>query len=213
MNQINLFKWMIYAGGILIMSFGIALTIWAAILGVSPWDSFHLGLTYISPFNYGQISQFVGAVAILIGMILGVKPKIGTVLNMIIVGWLINRFLELLPDILHEINALSLAVFLIGVILNGVGTALYISADKGIGPRDSMMMGVNKRFGIRIGLARTILEVLVVTLGFLLSGPIGIGTILFSLTIGFFVDKSFNILRKIPVFEALYQEKGAAVNN
>lgn len=197
MKQMNLLRWGIYSLGILVMSFGIALTIWAQIVGVSPWDSFHLGLTYITPLNYGQISQIVGGIAILIGMALGVRPKLGTVLNMIIVGWLINRFLEILPKILTEISWLSLSVFMSGVLLSGIGTALYISADKGIGPRDSMMVGLNKKFGIRIGVARTILEVLVVSLGFILAGPIGLGTILFSLTIGIFVDRSFVVLKKI----------------
>jgi uncharacterized membrane protein YczE len=83
----------------------------------------------------------------------------------------------------------------------GMGTALYICADAGIGPRDSMMVGLHKKFGIRNGLARTILDVLVVCLGFLLSGPIGIGTVIFSLTIGFFVEKSSKFLKKFKILQ------------
>jgi len=202
LKKTELIRWLVYMMGIGIMSLGISLTVWAAVLGVSPWDSFHLGLTNYLPLNFGQISQLVGAFAIVIGMFLGVKPKVGTILNMILVGWLINIFLDHLPaNIVDEYSVITFVVFIFGIMNYGMGTALYICADAGIGPRDSMMVGLHKKFGIRIGLARTILEVLVVCLGFLLSGPIGIGTVIFSLTIGFFVEKSSKFLKKFKILQ------------
>jgi uncharacterized membrane protein YczE len=197
LQAVNFRKWTLFFSGLVIMSFGIALTIWAKILGVSPWDSFHLGLTNYLPLNYGQVSQVVGAVAILIGMLLGVKPKWGTVLNMVIVGWLINLFLDILPQgVVTAFRSQTFAVFLAGVILSGIGTGLYIAADAGIGPRDSIMVGINQKLGIKIGLARTFLEAAVVVLGFSLKGPVGIGTVFYPFTIGFFVDRTLFAVKK-----------------
>ncbi len=208
MQKNEILRWAVFTVGIIVMSFGISLTVWAAVFGVSPWDTFHLGLSNYVPLNFGQITQLVGAGAIIIGMFLGVKPKLGTIINMVCVGWLINIILKYLPDdIVTEISAVTIVIFLFGVMITGVGTGLYISADAGIGPRDSMMIGLNKTFGIRIGLARTILEVLVVSLGFFLSGPIGFGTIIFSFSIGFFVEKTLKLIKKVQVFELKAQEQ------
>lgn len=190
-------RWLLFCQGIILLSFGLSLTVWAKVMGVGPWDSFHLGLTNYIPFNFGQVVQLVGAVAILIGMVLGVKPKLGTILNMLGIGWLANFFLSLFPSgFLVKIGPTSFLVFMAGVVISGVGTGLYIAADVGIGPRDSIMVGFNKKFGIRVGYARTILEVTAVILGFLLGGPIGIGTIIFSLTVGFVVEKTLKSLGK-----------------
>lgn len=190
-NRNSIIKWILFTLGIVCLSFGISLTVQAKVLGVSPWDSFHLGLLHYLPFNFGQICQGVGAVAILIGMLLGIKPKLGTILNMLFIGWLVNFFLDVsLISNINTVNLFAFLVFILGVIFCGIGTGLYIAADVGIGPRDSIMVGLNKKFGIKIGIARTFLEVTVVILGFLLSGPIGIGTVIFSLTIGYFVEKT-----------------------
>lgn len=210
MKKSEIIRWLIYVIGIGIMSIGISLTVWAAVLGVSPWDSFHLGLTNYLPLNFGQITQLVGAFAIVIGMFLGVKPKVGTILNMILVGWLVNIILYHLPaNIVNEYSVITFIVFIFGIMNYGMGTALYIYADTGMGPRDSIMVGLNRKFGISIGLARTILEVTVVCLAFLLSGPVGIGTVIFSLTIGFSVEKSSNFIKKFKIlqFEQVDQVK------
>lgn len=189
-------KWLLYFIGISIMSFGIALTVWAKVWGVSPWDTFHLGLTNYVSLSFGQVVQVVGAVAIAIGALLGVIPKIGTILNMIIVGWLLNVLLGLFPpDTLTEYSVVSFSVFVFGILFSGIGTGLYIAADVGIGPRDSIMVGLNRKFGINISRARTFIEILAVIMAFMLAGPIGIGTILFSVTIGRVVEKTLNLHR------------------
>ena len=198
MKKTDIKKWLLFSIGITIMSLGISLTVWAKVWGVSPWDTFHLGLVNSFGLNFGQIVQLVGAVAIVLGALLGVMPRLGTILNMLIVGWLANFFLGLFPsDLLGELNIFSFLIFIVGIIFSGVGTGLYITADVGIGPRDSIMIGLNRKFGIRIAYARTSLEITVVILGFLLAGPIGIGTVLFSLTIGFVVEKTIKLYKAI----------------
>lgn len=196
MINIKLRKWLLFSIGISIMSLGISLTVSAKVWGVSPWDTFHLGLVNSLGLNFGQIVQLVGAAAIVLGAFLSVMPRLGTILNMIFVGLLANFFLNLYPpDIFEEYSIISFLVFVIGIVFSGIGTGLYITADVGIGPRDSIMIGLNRKFGIRIAHARTFLEITVVILGFFLAGPIGIGTVLFSLTIGYVVEKTIKIYK------------------
>lgn len=192
----KIIKWMLFFLGILFLSLGISLMIWAQAVGLAPWDSFHLGLTNYLPFNVGQICQFVGAIAVVIGMLLGVMPKLGTILNTIVIGWLVNIFLDIFPkNNFIRIDSITIITFVLGLIVCGIGSGLYISADLGIGPRDSIMIGLNRKLGIKIGVARTFLEISIAILAFLLSGPIGIGTIIFSLSIGFFIEKTLKFLR------------------
>ena len=196
-------KWLLYFVGISIMSLGISLTVWAKVWGVSPWDTFHLGLTNYVNLSFGVMVQLVGAVAIVIGIFLGVIPKLGTILNMIIVGWMLNILLGLFPpDALTEYSVISFSVFVFGILCSGVGTALYISADVGIGPRDSIMVGLNRKYGINIARARTFIEITAVFLAFMLAGPIGIGTILFSLTIGRVVEKTLKLHKAYRSYKA-----------
>lgn len=204
MNKTVIKKWLLFCQGIVVLSFGLSLTVWAKVMGVGPWDSLHLGLTNYIPFNYGQVVQLVGAAAILLGMVLGVKPKLGTILNMLGIGWLANYFLSIFPaNTLMKIGPASFLIFIAGVVISGIGTGLYITADVGVGPRDSIMVGLNKKFGIRVGYARTILEVSAVIIGFLLGGPIGIGTIIFSLSVGFVIERTLRVFRKSSSLKTL----------
>ena len=203
MNNSSIKKWLLFSQGITTLSLGIALTVWAKVWGVSPWEVFHLGLMNHLNFNFGQIVQLVGAVAIVLGAFLGVIPKLGTILNMLIIGWLANFFLGLFPaNTLQEFSIVSFLVFIIGILCCGIGSGLYIAADVGIGPRDSIMIGLNRKFGIRIARARTFMEITVVILGFILAGPIGIGTLLFSVTIGHVVEKTLNLYKAYSLAKA-----------
>lgn len=186
-------KWTLFFIGITLLSLGITIMIWAKALGVSPWDVFHLGLVYHSSLNYGQVIQGIGLIVIVLSLFLGVKPGLGTVLNMLVIGWEVNFFLAH-PFVPLPHNLWSLFLYLIlGTAFIGVGTGLYIGANTGAGPRDSLMIGFQKKFGWPVGRARTILELLVLFIGYLLSGPVGIGTLIYSLTIGFFVEKTIRV--------------------
>lgn len=193
-------KWLLFSQGITILSIGIALTVWAKVWGVSPWDAFHLGLMNYLDLNFGQIVQLVGAVTIVLGAFLGVIPKLGTILNMFVIGWLANFFLGLIPaNTLGEFSIVSFLIFVLGIICCGVGSGLYIAADVGIGPRDSIMVGLNRKFGIRISRARNSIEITAALLGFILAGPIGIGTILFSLTVGHVVEMTLKLHKSYSI--------------
>ncbi|MEG6511821.1 membrane protein [Desulforamulus ruminis] len=175
--------------GLFIFGFAISLMVKAG-LGVASWDVLHLGLTHYLSFTFGQIMIGSGVICVIVAVFLGVRPTLGTVLNMIFIGVfvdLINK-MALLPDPVS--NAWRWSYLLFGIVLCGLATGLYITAALGTGPRDSLMVGLHQVTGWRIGPVRTLIEVSVVLLGYLLSGPIGWGTLVFSLTIGWTTEYS-----------------------
>ncbi|KJS65544.1 MAG: hypothetical protein JL50_17530 [Peptococcaceae bacterium BICA1-7] len=170
--------------GFFIYGLSIVLVVKAG-LGVSPWDVFHLGAANYLPFTFGQIMIGAGFLCIAISLPMGVRPRSGTILNMIFIGVFTDLIIAggWIPEA-DDYLARSLYL-VVGVLSCGLATGVYITANMGTGPRDSLMMGLHHITGWRIGVVRTIIEVAVTLLGFLLGGPVGLGTVAFSLTIGF----------------------------
>lgn len=167
--------------------FGISIVlILEANLGLSPWDVLHNSLTRYLPFTFGQIMIGTGILCVGIAYPMGVKPQIGTILNMILIGVFVDLIMDWGWISGAEGYLQQYLYLLIGVGGCGLGTAGYMTAYLGTGPRDSLMMGLHRLTGKGVGVVRTIIEVVVVTLGFLLGGKIGVGTLIFSLTIGWF---------------------------
>ncbi len=128
-----LMRWTFYFAGLLILSFGVSLTIKGKALGISPWDAFHYGLFQHFGLSVGQWSIVVGAVIVaLTCLFTRTLPKIGAILNMVLMGMFIDFFSFLLP----ETHAFSLAAvcFSIGLPLIGHGVGIYVSAGLGAGP-------------------------------------------------------------------------------
>ncbi len=180
-------RFLVFMVGIFLISLGVVFMI-NATLGVAPWETFHIGLEMHLPLSLGQVMQIVGLILIIISYFLGVKPNLGTILNMILIG----VFIDLITYLGFTSNPESMLVrilFLcIGIFFYGFGTGMYISANWGPGPRDSVMVAINQRSTVRIAYVRGGMELTVLGLGFLLGGPVGIGTVVFSLTIGFIVE-------------------------
>lgn len=160
-------------------------------LGVDPWNVLHLGIHLRTPLSLGRVVQLTGLAIIIASAFLKVKPDVGTLLNMIFIGF----FMDVVHGVgyLPVFNALwaRMVSLVTGVAIVGVGTALYISAGLGAGPRDSLMMAIHRQTSVRIGLVRTAIEVAVTAAGFLLGGPVGVGTVLYALTVGIFVEAGF----------------------
>jgi uncharacterized membrane protein YczE len=169
----------LYAG-LPLYGFSAALLIEAR-LGLDPWDVFHQGLARKSGFAIGTITVIVSAAVLLLWIPLHERPGVGTVSNAVLVGLAMNASLTLLP---LPVTMLSRSLFLAaGIVLNGLATGLYIGAGLGPGPRDGLMMGLARgRRSIR--LVRTLLEVSVLALGWVLGGTVGIGTVAYALCIG-----------------------------
>jgi uncharacterized membrane protein YczE len=169
----------LYAGLVL---FGVSLALMVrANLGLGPWDVFHQGVADRTGLSIGIVVNLTAVVVLLLWIPLRQRPGLGTISNVVLVGFVTDATLALLaaPDNL----ALRAAMLVTGILANAVATALYVGAGLGPGPRDGLMTGLAAR-GHSIRLVRTSIEIAVLALGWLLGGSVGVGTVLYALTIG-----------------------------
>jgi uncharacterized membrane protein YczE len=150
-------------------------------LGLDPWDVFHQGLARTFGLSIGTWAILVGVAVLLLWIPLRQRPGIGTVSNVVLVGGTMNVVLGMVGPP-HALGA-RIACLAVGVFLNGVATGAYIGAGFGPGPRDGLMTGLAAR-GHSIRVVRTGLEVLVLITGWLLGGTVGVGTLVYALSIG-----------------------------
>jgi uncharacterized protein len=170
--------------GLMLFGVGIA-TMLNAHIGVGPWDVFHQGLARRTPLSIGAAMIVAGGTILLISMVVArVRPGLGTLLNMALVGPWVDLFLDLGGIPQASGFADGLALFMVGVVLCGVATGLYITAGLGAGPRDGFALGIAQVLQIPVRRARTLVEVTVCLTGWLLGGTVGLGTIVFALSIG-----------------------------
>lgn len=189
-------RWSFFFVGLLVLSFGISLTIKGKDLGIGPWDVFHYGL-------FKQLGLTIGTWSIIVGFIIlfvtgvGTKsfPKAGAFINMLLIGIFIDIFNLVLPDP-HTLIAQAI-LFAIGIVVIGYGIGLYVSADLGAGPRDSLMLLVVEKTGWKIQWVRNGMEILVFFFGWLLGGPVGIGTVIIALGLGSIVGISLPQSKKL----------------
>jgi uncharacterized membrane protein YczE len=159
---------------------GIALLIDAR-LGAAPWDVFHTGISELTGLPVGQVTIITGVALLALWIPLGETMGLGTILNAIEIGIVVDLVLPLLPE--PDLVVPRVAMMFGGVVVIAAGSGLYIGAGLGPGPRDGLMTGFAKR-GISIRGARTSIEVTVLVVGVLLGGAIGVGTAVFALGIG-----------------------------
>jgi uncharacterized membrane protein YczE len=164
-----------------------------ATLGVAPWDVLAQGLSLLTGIPFGYITNIIGMTVLLLWIPLRQKPGIGTVLNVLLVG----PSAEVGLAVLGEPDPLWARMLLLtgGLVLLAVASGLYIGARLGPGPRDGLMTGLHKRFGMPIWLVRTAIEGMVLLLGWLLGGSVGLGTVAFALLIGPMVSIALPIFR------------------
>jgi uncharacterized membrane protein YczE len=150
-------------------------------LGLDPWDVFHQGLARNTPLAIGTWAILVGVAVLLLWIPLRQRPGIGTVSNVVLVG----GTMDVVLGHVHPPHGLGLRILCLvaGVFLNGVATGAYIGAGLGPGPRDGLMTGFAAR-GHSIRVVRTGIELTVLVTGWLLGGTVGIGTVLYALSIG-----------------------------
>ncbi|MET9297172.1 hypothetical protein [Streptomyces sp. NPDC003077] len=151
-------------------------------LGLSAWDVFHQGVSRLSGLSMGVVVIIASVAVLLLWIPLRERPGLGTLSNVVLVGLGIDVTLRLVPTL--QSMGVRIPLLLGAVVLNGLATALYISARFGPGPRDGLMTGLRRRTGRSTRLVRTGIEVTVLLLGFLLGGSIGVGTLLYALAIG-----------------------------
>lgn len=151
-------------------------------LGLAPWDVLHQGLARYLPVSYGTVTVLVGVVVLLLWIPLRLRPGLGTVSNVVVIGLAVDVGLAVLST--PSSLAARVLLLVLGVVGNGLAGAVYIGSQFGPGPRDGLMTGLSRRTGASLRLVRTGIEVLVLSAGFLLGGTLGIGTVLYALAIG-----------------------------
>ena len=151
-------------------------------LGLDPWDVFHYGLARHVPLSFGQVTIVVGAAVLLAWIPLRQRPGIGTVLNIFVIGLSADFGLAVMSQ---PANFVGRSAFLVGgIVLNGLAGALYVGAHLGPGPRDGLWVAITRRYGLSIRLVRTVIELTVLVIGWLMGGTVGVGTVLYALSIG-----------------------------
>ena len=173
--------------GLLIVSF----------TGASPWSVLAQGISLNINLSIGTITLLISIVVLLLWLPLRQKPGMGTILNALIIAIMIDLCIKYVPTPSNYIYQLILAV--ISVIMVGIGGGIYLVSNLGAGPRDGLMIGLQKITNFPIAVVRATLEISVVSIGWYLGGTVGIGTLLFAFGIGpcvalglFLVDKIFN---------------------
>ena len=166
--------------GTSLIGIGISLN-YLANLGLGPWGVFHDGLSKTLGISYGRTIIITGVAVMLLWIPLKQKPGLGTIVDIFLVGFVAD--LIILNFELSDSIFLSLTLIAFGIILIGAGTAIYVGADLGAGPRDGVMVGL-ETLGLKIGTARNLIELFAFLTGWLLGGLVGYVTILFVIGIG-----------------------------
>jgi uncharacterized membrane protein YczE len=181
-------RWLMLFSGFLAWGFGLALFV-RANLGLGPWDAFHQGLGVQLGITIGTASMIAGLIVLLFWIPLRQRPGLGTVFNVLTIGPFTDLGLWLLPQ---EIENLWLrgAMLAGGMACIGLGSALYLPAGLGAGPRDGLMMGLHDKLGWSIRLSRTAVEASALAIGWAMGGTVGIGTVVFALGVGPLVQAS-----------------------
>lgn len=152
-------------------------------IGLAPWDVLAQGISKQTSLSFGQSTVFVSALVLLVWIPLRVKPGLGTIMNAILIGVFADIALPFVP--VPTIYWQQLLLFIAGLLLISYATGLYISCGMGKGPRDGLNMGLAAKFNSPFWIARTAVEIVVVSLGFVLGGQVREGTLIFALTIGY----------------------------
>jgi uncharacterized membrane protein YczE len=186
--------------GLVLYGLAIAMMVRAGI-GVSPWDVLAQGVSRQTGIPFGLVTNLIGLAVLLLWIPIRQKPGAGTILNVLIIGPSAQFGLWLFPQA-HILWA-QILLFTGGLALLALATGLYIGARFGPGPRDGLMTGVHHRWGWRLWIIRTTIEVVVLGIGWLLGGNVGIGTVAFAALIGPLVNFTIPLLRvpELPVSE------------
>jgi len=167
--------------GLVLFGVGIAMMV-IANLGLSPWEVMHQGISRHTGIPIGTVGIMTGIIVLLLWIPLKERIGIGTMLNVILIGLVVDASLWLLPETI-ETMWLRWVLMLGGTVVIAFGSGLYIGAGLGPGPRDGLMTGLARK-GLNIGVARAGIEITVLVIGYFLGGTVGIGTLVFAFGVG-----------------------------
>jgi len=178
-------------GGLSLYGISMAMMV-RANLGLDPWDVLHQGLAPRIGLSFGLTVNLVGLVVLALWLPLRQRPGLGTVLNILVIGTVTDIALTLIPS--PETYVARFALLGFGILLNGIAGGAYIGAGLGPGPRDGLMTGFCRRTGLPVKVVRTAIELAVLAVGWMLGGTVGLGTLLYAVSIGWVIHHA------LPVF-------------
>ena len=178
--------------GLFLFGLGEALLV-ASGAGVSPWTVFAQGFSKVTDWSIGFSTFTISFFVLLLWIPLRQKPGVGTILNIIIISFVLDLSAPYLP--VFDTPALQIAEATLGVVITGIGGGIYLISNLGPGPRDGLMTGLQRKTGLSLATVRSIIEVSVVIVGWSLGGVVGLGTVLFAFGIGPSVAASMSLLK------------------
>ncbi len=189
MNVALCYRWLFFLAGMMFLGLGSSMTIKGDRLGIGPWDVLHVGLYENFGLSIGTWSILAGFTVITATSLARRRwPQFGTWLNMLLIGLFIDFFNFLIPDI-HSLIG-QILIFIAGVFVMGYGVGLYVSPKMGAGPRDDLMLVLVQKTGLSVNVIRTAIESTAAIAGWMLGGPVGIGTVIVALFVGRIVQMS-----------------------
>ena len=191
-------QWGRIAAGLVVFAFGVHLTIYANI-GLAPWDCFGMGISRHTFLNYGLAMTVMSLAILLIDLLLRERIGYGTIIDALVTGNLIQLYNDIDPLPENHDLRLGIAAMLIGYVIMALGMWIYMGAAQGCGPRDSLLVGLGKRMPkVPIGVVEIILWAAVLLIGWLLGGPVGIGTLISTFGAGAIMQLVYSLLRFEP---------------
>lgn len=196
MRKVYTWRWTFFLVGLFVMTLGFTMVIKGENVGTSAWDVLHIALFKNFGLSIGTWNIITGLLIVgFTSIMLKEFPKIGTWLNMLLCGLFIDFFYWILPDA-HSFT-FQIIYFIAGLFILGFGVGMYIAPNLGAGPRDSLMMWIVEKLGGSIKVARMSVELIVAVIGFILGGPLGVGTVIIAVFSGYIVQFSLPYCRKL----------------
>lgn len=193
-----LLGWVRIILGLAVFSFGVHLTIYANI-GLAPWDCLGMGLAKHTPFNYGICMTLIAVLILMIDILLKEKIGYGTIIDALVTGNFVQLFNSVNPFPENHNLWLGIILMLIGFVFMALGMWIYMKAEQCCGPRDALLVGLGKRLKkVPIGIVEVLLWAVVLLIGYLLGGPVGIGTLISTFGAGLVMQLVYNIIHFEP---------------
>ena len=192
------FQWFQVAAGLFVFAFGIHLTIYANI-GLAPWDCMSMGLSKRTSLNFGTAVTIISLLVLAIDLLLKERIGFGTVMDALLTGPMIQFFQDLNPLPENRSVPVGVVCILVGFVFVAIGMRIYMGAEQCCGPRDALLVGLGKRLpSVPIGYVEILLWSTVLLAGWLMGGPVGIGTVLSTFGAGAIMQAVYSTIKFEP---------------
>ena len=198
MRRTVILEWIKIICGLWVFAFGVHLTIYANI-GLAPWDCLGMGMAKHTPFNYGVSMTIIAVAVLVIDVVMKERIGFGTIIDALLTGNFVQVFNYINPFPENNNTWAGIGIMFIGFVFMAIGMWIYMSAQQCCGPRDSLLVGLGKRMPmVPIGIVEVILWAVVLLIGWLLGGPVGIGTLISTFGAGLVMQFVYNIIKFEP---------------